>query len=904
MSDSIRQFGSVARYALLPGLLPRVREFFGSGFAHLSFFMANVYRAVRLLPEGHPYLNYDNMGRYGLWNVMAEARSNLVFSRRHIDQILVFFCLLLGIVLLVLQCGVLAVSLFVQSAWAGGVGAWWARFFVTANPEDDLAFVTLDRIFGIPDIYNSRISTGADGPFPSPFHLGLQELFSYYSIGIFAIAIIVIIYYVMTLVAETAQSGQPFGRRFNGWAGARLILMIALLAPISTGMNIAQLGTLRVAKWGSSLATNGWILFNDTIVDGQTQLGQPDSLIAIPNRPALNTYLEWATLSLVCYYMHEYIYDRTIDYYVVRTVPESAAHANNGPDFQTLSSTDYAAARTIAAEGTIMIVAGEQDPAYAREHRSQIKPVCGAVAIQVVDVENEGSINLQEAYYNIVRQSLVTTATAGLFTAWQHWGIAQSIALRFTPTANRNPSASGYTIAGFSTGIGALEVNTLRNLRLAMLQEIQTAIDAARTAAQADAEWDTYGQQYGWGGAGMWYNRLAEYNGGLFASVYNLPTPVRYPEVMEWVRERRGEDDEQVQPRDRYRPYSGNGDADDPSQLIEFRDQGELYMAQAMYYVQRNWEPAYIPSDQNAVLDYINLIFGTSGLFNMRRNIDEGVHPMAALVGIGSSLIQSTVINLGAAALGGAMGGAGYMTNTTVLKSLGMAIGSITFKIALLGLSIGFLLFYVVPFLPFIYFTFAFGGWIKAVFEAMVGLPLWALAHLRIDGEGINGPMALDGFFLVLEIFVRPIVIIIALISSVSIFSAMVTVLNSVWDLVITNLTGHMPSGAAPVSPPGQPQVTTGLIEALRNTVDKLFYTVLYAVVVYIIGLSSFKMIDLVPNYVLRWMGKGIRTIGEGELSEDPGQSLLRNVSLGSSAMIDRFSGTSHTMMGMLMGRK
>ena len=895
MSESKTHWGSVARYTLLPGVLPRIRDFVGSGFAHLSFFMANVYRAVRLLPAGHPYLDYGNLGRYGLWNVIAEARSNLVFSRKNIDQIMVFFCLLLGMVLLVVQCGLLGMSIFVQSAWAGGTGAWWARFFETPTPDTDLAFVTLDRIFGIPDIYNSRIANGADGPFPSPFHQGLHELFSYYSIGIFAVAIVIIIYYVITLVAETAESGQPFGRRFNGWAGARLILCIALLAPISNGMNIAQLGTLRVAKWGSSLATNGWILFNETIEDGQTQLGQPNNLIAIPNRPALNNYLEWATLSLVCHYMQRYIYDRTIDWYVVRTVPASAANANVGVAFMRLEDATYDQARVIAADGTITVIAGEEDPGYATTERSAIKPYCGIVAFQVVDVENAGAISMQRAYYESMQSSL----TGWSLTAWSHYSIAESIALRFTPTVNRNPSSNG-----FLGLLGTLDVATLRNIRASLLQELQDAIDAGRTAAQNQAEWNTYHQEYGWGGAGMWYNRLAEYNGSFFTAVYNLPTPVRYPEVMEWVRERRGEEEEQVQPRDRYRPYRTDSDLENPTGLMDFRDQGELYMAQAMYYVQRNWEPAYIPSDQNAMLDYINLVFGTSGLFNMRRNIDEGVHPLAALVGIGSSLVQSTVINLGAAALGGAMGGAGYMTNTAILKTLGVAITSLTFKIALLGLSIGFLLFYVVPFLPFLYFTFAFGGWIKAVFEAMVGLPLWALAHLRIDGEGINGPMATDGFFLVFEIFVRPIVIVIALISSVSIFSAMITVLNSVWDLVITNLVGHMPAGAAPVATPGAPAVTTGLIESLRNTVDKLFYTVVYAVVVYVIGLSSFKMIDLVPNYVLRWMGKGIRTIGEGELSEDPGQGLLRNVSMGSSAMIDRFSGTSHTMMGMMMGRK
>ena len=54
--------------------------------------------------------------------------------------------------------------------------------------------------------------------------------------------------------------------------------------------------------------------------------------------------------------------------------------------------------------------------------------------------------------------------------------------------------------------------------------------------------------------------------------------------------------------------------------------------------------------------------------------------------------------------------------------------------------------------MPFIYFFFALAGWIKSIFEAVVAMPLRALAHLRIDGEGLPGPGATNGYFLLLEI--------------------------------------------------------------------------------------------------------------------------------------------------------
>ena len=40
--------------------------------------------------------------------------------------------------------------------------------------------------------------------------------------------------------------------------------------------------------------------------------------------------------------------------------------------------------------------------------------------------------------------------------------------------------------------------------------------------------------------------------------------------------------------------------------------------------------------------------------------------------------------------------------------------------------------------------------------------------------------------------------------------------------------------------------------------IDQFFYTVVYAVLVYIMALSSFKLIDLIPNSIMRFMGSNV----------------------------------------------
>ena len=97
--------------------------------------------------------------------------------------------------------------------------------------------------------------------FPWPFHDALHALYEFYSIGLLVIAMFIVLYFVVVIVAETAQTGVPFGKRFNTvWAPLRLVIAIGLLVPIGYGLNSAQYIVLYAAKYGSNFATNGWLI--------------------------------------------------------------------------------------------------------------------------------------------------------------------------------------------------------------------------------------------------------------------------------------------------------------------------------------------------------------------------------------------------------------------------------------------------------------------------------------------------------------------------------------------------------------------------------------------------------------------------------------------------------------------
>jgi hypothetical protein len=251
----------------------------------------------------------------------------------------------------------------------------------------------------------------------------------------------------------------------------------------------------------------------------------------------------------------------------------------------------------------------------------------------------------------------------------------------------------------------------------------------------------------------------------------------------------------------------------------------------------------------NPVIDALNALLGTSSIFSMRHN--KTVHPLAQLSALGKSMMYASLRNF---LVGDIMdfGGKALFGPQNLISVFGSFLATI--GIVTLGMSI--VLYFILPMMPFIYCFFALSGWIRAIFEAIVAMPLWALAHIRIDGPGLPGTGASAGYFLILEIFLRPILIIFGLLASIQLFSALVFTMQDVFDLVVMNASGFDMNSAVNSLDPHS-------FDYWREPIDSFFYTAVYVVLCYIIGQSCFKLIDAVPENMMRWMGTQIKPYTE-----------------------------------------
>lgn len=906
-----------AKYTLLPGIFPRLRALFSEGLANLAFMLAVIYNCVGILPSGHAYLIPANLGKYGFGDVLIEASQHLKFKAGEIDKIIIYFVILGGIILLIFQALLMLVMLVSTPSMAQATLVNF-NFFVTQNPEEDIALRLLDLTFGIPDFFGSKddvsvIIAGAGRTFAPGFHQAIHSMYILYSVAIMVVALIVGSYFIGVVLIETAETGTPFGKRYNNaWVPLRIVLAFGLLVPVGYGYNGAQYFGLYAAKWGSAFATNGWLYFNNIVGTSKdyNYLGAPEERVARPQIPEFSHIPSYVALVRACHFAYQEISRNNQTPRVVEGFILPAANSASGP--LPLAGTSFLDARRISGD-IIHIRFGEREPAQAGQNKDSIRPTCGDIVFDVMHSNEEGLITLMEGYYNLIKSSVMPNATAA-------GGCGNTGAVA---TASETLSQMGQylmAIHGPDIQVEGYDENALQNaldtdiypdiknsiLNDAIEAHVETCRDQAITELQLSDEWDVGDlMQYGWGGAGIGMNRYALINGGLATAMQGIPRMSLYPDVMERVKKQRLAGDDNTPPADRFNPELEQGGE------MEFQASYEKKMAIGFntifrYFEDTNYrsdpEQSYTRLSTNAFVDAVNAILGTKGLLDICDNAD--IHPMAQLTALGKTMVEASIRNMGYSLASSALGGIASMAS----PHLGAAAKSASqfFSIASsIGLSMGFMLFYLLPFMPFLYFFFAVGGWVKGVFEAMLGLPLWALAHLRIDGDGLPGSGGTYGYFLVLEIFLRPFIIVMGFLASITFFSAMVKVLNDIFHLVVTNVTSSDPerSEKGCSAPDSTGLDMTGLDDFARGTVDEIFFTVLYVILVYMIGMSSFKLIDSIPNNILRWMGQSVKSFNDER--QDPTKNLIRNIMVGGQTISGQLQGAGQQLgQGVSEGTK
>lgn len=977
---------NIAKTALLPGIFPRLRDLSVNSFGMLAFLMAMLYRSVNLLPPGHPFTLPANHGRFGIKDVIGEAANNLVLSRSNIDQIIIFFTILIGLAVLIAQAALLVFYFLFDTAWAQGYAL--TGLFNTANPEKDMAFSMLDGVFAVPGVFGSEFDPAITGVL-SPFHEAMHNMFAFYSYAMLMIGAFIVAYYILVAIFETAQSGVPFGQRFDSvWAPLRLVVALFLLVPVGYGLNSAQYITLYAAKYGSGFATNGWLTFWNSIVnntasksvssDFRTPLGfqGPDNervvfmrgdsslnmstlsytvssdaeryrraMLAVPKTPSASDLTAFKGVVETCKQAYRKIYGETVEAYFIRSGEINSAGLVSSLGYSAYGDR-YKAALQFYDGQDIRIRYGRWDPDRYPEEDGGVKPICGEITFTVVDpsvlqsnyINSFGSpsgsndispaTKFQEGVFELV---VFEDLSGGLLTGGQV-GLADYLTDRsLTDTlTSRDPEEKCKRFNGSSTGgtnftqpLGAsLKINqnvscdqrpdpdgVLLN-QLAKFDKHRMALAMKRAFILALEKQDVSISQdvleRGWGGAALWYNKIAALNGQFVAAVNTLPRVSHLPSIMEEVTDHKPQSEEYAGLENRFEPFmadmDGNLTAIFENPEIEYnprKQQIAEVLSESYQLYNESLDTSTEPRRQvNFLISMINSLLGMGGIYDIRDNFS--VHPLAQLTSLGRSLVDASMRNLAIASLFSVVGGFSEMAGA---KNAGQGLQSISAAFGAfftVSLTAGVVLYYIVPFMPFLFFFFAMITWVKSIFEAMVGLPLWALAHLRIQGNGLPGQAAASGYFIILEIFLRPILIVFGLLAGSIIFFTEVYLLHIIYDLVVSNLAGSDPNCSQLVDTPAS-ELPTGCLsengnvlpkggigfsdtmDTLRAPLDQFFFTILYVIIVYMMATSTFKLIDSIPKGILRWLGSSTEVFADN--SGDPTENLTRNTSIATNVI-------------------
>lgn len=899
MTANIRKINakSVAKYVLLPGIIPRAKELGSSGFGYLAFLIAQVYLSVRILPSTHPYAQAANIGTFGIRQVIAAAANNVKFTRSNIDQIIVFGATIVGMVLLVLQFLLFVMMLFSGTAFAQDEKGPFTNIFVTDYPQTDIAFLMLDYVFGVPKVFGSN-AIGESGP--SPFHQGMHALFEFYNLAILLIAVLIFLYYVFVVVVETAQTGVPFGQRFSKiYAPFRLIAAVALLVPLNYGFNTAQYITFFVAKIGSSFATNGWILYNENLLNPMGV--ENSSLVAMAKSPKIDGLFQFAS-----------IYHGCRDMYAINYNKKHAAGGGDkketvvvkpyiymGAEPSEFLGKSYEDVKEYFGNNDFEIILGSLSE---KGGKSQVVPLCGKISVSLSNTnpmgysaKDGGVLTIEKAYYHTVVQLL-----SGKERSIAALGERASRAFISARTVEDGGKQDFCHKKDVLQDAKSCAKKTPFPPMEGILQDMEDHGDFFESAVidgitqlreKLSLELTDEMAKYGWGGAGMWFNRIAEINGSVTSAIYAAPNIRNWPMVMENVRDSVLETNVEQGKCDTFNPNVVGENS------ISFKDPRDRDISVALNNLYKYWCEG-VPAESftanslsgNAINDMIGAIFGLNGLFSLYEDTKmneethtPNIHPFAAMTAIGKSLVENAIRSMGTS-LGFSLGSGMVGLISPGFGDAFKNISSIFVSIATLGLTAGFVLYYILPFLPFIYFFFAVSSWVKSIFEAMVGVPLWALAHLRIDGDGFSGQAAAGGYFLLMEIMLRPIVTVFGLISSMAVFGTTVAVLNKIFYVVVANVVGDVPSDetGSTLTVDGHPLPSLGMI-------DQFFFTMMYAILVYLIGNACFKMIDSIPKGFMRWIGSSVSTFNDN--SGDPTGNLTSYAALGGSQITQNIFG-------------
>lgn len=759
----------------------------------------------------------------------------------------------------------------------------------------DYALMVLDKIL-------RQAASGTPGT-GGTLQNALTGLMQVYNSGVTLVAAAMLFWMVVSIVIDAAKTGMFGGGRHNMvWAPIRIVFAIGIMVPLGTqGFSSGQYMVMKLAEWGSNFGTTGWVRYVDAVLTN-------DSLLSPFAANNVSTLVSGITKVMTCqvayntFLAEENINDPRqyieIKQDINNRTPWVRNRYTNTTGSNLCGTIVYGTAANAATEDGNAMLAGSGGAVTTPMDGASAALASGAGARARYTNFKDGLSQAIRNFRNIMMGALTADLTEGDLAGnptgdgaviTQARAVAcEIVAMSYghpgtpnNPVGNipapwQNCGAPGYATPGAMPDATAPQA-----ILTQMMSSISDAYDGPGNAKGALLDYingvNPAGggmmdemRVRGWAGMGMWYLDIAQLNGALHAA--REPTVSVEPGTL-WEGAGKGgfwaglwskakcfgrrlfgractnpKIEEKVvavlADYDRWwsnvtRPgTAGRNDEGTDTRNAELGDGdsgGLLDKIMGAYSFIKNLLTGSGDAILKWVLDKIFYRNGTIFLFDAVDLAATDTYPLASLSHVGYSLIYT---------------GAGIMGGLTVIQILfsakvlsasaggGLAISALANGIASLCTTMiiaGVMIAFYLPVLPFVRVAFSVLTWMVSVFEAVVMVPIAALAHLTTEGDGLAGG-ARTAWILWLNVLMRPILVVFGFVAGMLIFNTFAVYFHTTFN-----------QGAMSVQ------------ASMNNPIMKIFaqvaYSVIYLGVLYTAANTSFKLMDMFPNSLMRWMG-------------------------------------------------
>ena len=626
----------------------------------------------------------------------------------------------------------------------------------------------------------------------------LGRMLFVFNSGVLLLAGFLLIWHTVTGSVDTAREGR-WG--FGGWEVLRIVIAVALMAPLPGGASGGQHVVVGLARVGGDFATAVW---EPLAVE---TLGKGRAVLPTPRENEWRGLLSRTLISEICMYVANAQAARAGDAPYVRVRDGFEVRGQQGwmekPDASAPAVEKRRWSRAKAKTGA----PSAEIRHYDGTGNGMPRDMCGAV--RFVGLEEDGARGIAARGHR---------SAWGVVHAQQLVGLARRIGDRFVPgsPAYGDPLPD---IAASLDGIGTAEsYRAIVELRIKEAEQVGNL--ALRDAVAEDAK------ELGWLGAASFVVTLAGEAGKMQSAARNVPrASLPSPEVEKWSKDAWAAVQATLaslgqsvawQPI----PVALSGGGAGPRATVAGR--GDSALDRIMHFI-----------DFDTVL------------------AADGDNPLLDLTATGHALLDA-----GLAAIGALAGTAVGVNVLEVIPLFGKGLdffeaswdvmdGFVTMAIGVL-LVAGAVLAYFLPAIPFIRFLFGILGWLLAVVEAVLAVTVFLAAHVtRGEGNRLMVEGARQGWLFFPGLLLRPVLMLFGLVMGYFVFVVAMGLFNETWLVRMADASSS--GGLGPVS--------------------FLAMLAIYVFVAYGILNACFKLIDVLPDAVLGWIGaQGTGWVSAGEV--------------------------------------